>query len=318
MLTNEEEKEIFELYQNLYNSCNMGEDNHFPIRSELLNLICDKSIEALKEDPMLLELTAPINVIGDVHGQFGDCMKFIELGGDPKTQKYLFLGDYVDRGPNSIETITSLLCLKLLYPQNIFLLRGNHETEEISRLYGFLDECQEFYTESIWAKFNEVFAYLPLAAVISQRIFCVHGGISQGLDDPRQLLQIQRPLVDIQDDSFISDLLWADPDNEITGFCPGPRGISFTFGLDVAREFLTRNDYDLICRAHQVVDEGFQFPFYPDQTVVTVFSAPNYCRESGNAGAILKISEGLTCSFDFVHPDLSGKDYGNSRPDAPY
>lgn len=313
MLTDAERNEIEEIYKNLYENRNLPAGKHIKIPNEKIQLVCSKSIEFLNNDPMLLQLHAPVNVVGDVHGQFNDAMKYIEIGGDPATTQYLFLGDYVDRGMNSVETITTMLCLKILYPENVYLLRGNHETEDISHLYGFFDECQEFYNEEIWKLFNEVFTYLPLAAIISQRIFCVHGGISQHMASPSIIKDIQRPLREIQEDSYISDLLWADPDPEINGYQASERGTSFTFGSDAADSFLNANDFDLICRAHQVVPDGYEFPFYPKPTVVTIFSAPNYCDFENN-GAMLKINEKLNCSFEFV---LSPEVNGESSVDRP-
>jgi serine/threonine-protein phosphatase PP1 catalytic subunit len=266
-----------------------------------LEWLCDESIKALQEDPVLVRISAPLNIVGDVHGQFTDLMKFLDYGGSAETTKYLFLGDYVDRGSNSIETISTLLCLKLLYRQNVFLLRGNHETRDISELYGFADECKDRYSSELWEKFNDVFRYLPLAAVISHRIFCVHGGLSQHLRELSQIEEITRP-IDVPESGFISDLLWADPSTTQEGYTASERGTSYTFGADVADAFLEKNDLDLICRAHQVVLDGFEFPFFPNQSVVTVFSAPDYLEEFGNKGAMLKIAEDLTCSFLFVDP----------------
>ena len=306
-------------YTKLFNSRFLELGQHVDLDESLLHWICDKSIPFLKNDDILLKLDAPLMVVGDVHGQFNDAMEFIAIGGDPKDTKYLFLGDYVDRGLNSIETITALLCLKMMYPKNVYMLRGNHETKEISKIYGFFDECIERYnSQEIWDKFNLVFDYLPLAAIISDRIFCVHGGISQQMKNIDQIREISRPLSVIQENSFINDLLWADPspDNQL-GYQQSERGISFTFGHDVARQFLDENDFDLICRAHQVVIDGYEFPFYPEQTVVTVFSAPNYCQEFGNKGAMLKITDGLACSFEFIEPkNYNEADY--NRPVTPY
>ncbi|OHT12871.1 Serine/threonine protein phosphatase PP1 isozyme 4 [Tritrichomonas foetus] len=316
-LTNEERKDIENIYNELYSKRDLAQGEYVPLDENKLRWICDKSIEYLSRDNILLDLNAPISVVGDVHGQFSDAMKFIEIGGNPATTKYLFLGDYVDRGFNSIETITALLCLKLLYPQNVYMLRGNHETEEISQLYGFYEECEMRYTTDLWKKYNEVFTYLPLAAVISQRIFCVHGGISQHMQSIKDIEDIKRPLKTIEEDSFISDLLWADPSPDITGYQSSERGTSYTFGQDVAEEFLRENDYDLICRAHQVVQDGYEFPFYPGQSVVTVFSAPNYCQDFGNKGAMLKITEALTCSFEFVNPPDDMYDSDRDRPLTP-
>ena len=286
---------------------NMARGEYVNLHEADLQWVCQEAIKVLQKDKTLMELEAPLNVVGDVHGQFTDMMKFIDKGGDPKDHKYLFLGDYVDRGDNSIEVITTLLCYKILYPNNVFLLRGNHETHDISQLYGFLEECQKRYgndDNEVWMSFNNVFNYLPLAAIISQRIFCVHGGLSQSLKGLDEIRNVRRPL-SVPDTGFIQDLLWADPAADTTGYNESERGTSFTFGSDVVDEFLQKNDFDLLCRAHQVVDNGFDFPFYPTQSVVTVFSAPNYCDEFGNKAAMLKIDSSLMCSFEIIEPEES-------------
>jgi serine/threonine-protein phosphatase PP1 catalytic subunit len=285
----------------LYACRTLRKSDHVTLDIHDLEWLCSESIQVLMREPTLLELTAPIQVVGDVHGQFTDLLKFLSQGGPADQTKYLFLGDYVDRGPHSIETITTLLCLKQLHPQNIFLLRGNHETRDISRLYGFAEECRARFTISLWNRFNELFNYLPLAAVISHRIFCVHGGISRDLRRLADIASIRRPL-EMPETGFIADLLWADPSPDKLGYNESERGTSFTYGRDVSETLLRENDLDLICRAHQVVESGFQFPFYPLQSVVTVFSAPDYCEEYGNSGAILKIDKDLVCSFSFVRP----------------
>jgi serine/threonine-protein phosphatase PP1 catalytic subunit len=294
-----------QLYALLQANRAIPRDDHIHFNPLDLTFLCDQALPFLSADPMLLKLTAPITIVGDVHGQFTDLMQFLEKGGDPSTTRYLFLGDYVDRGPHSIETISVLLCLKILFPNNVFLLRGNHETIEISALYGFSEECERLYSTEIWAKFNELFRFLPLAAVVSNRIFCVHGGISKELHFASEIAEVERPL-DVPRSGLITDLLWADPADspDAIGFREGDREVGCTFGRDVAQKFLEDNDFDLICRAHQVVEWGFDFPFGDDQSVVTVFSAPHYCADFGNKGAIMKVAADLTCSFALIDPTL--------------
>jgi serine/threonine-protein phosphatase PP1 catalytic subunit len=268
--------------------------------TEKLLPLCNEAIKALRADPIILSISSPINVIGDIYGQFYDLLTFFQRGGLPPKTHYLFLGDYVDRGHNSVETISYLLALKIKYPQQVYLLRGNHETPEISSMYGFSDECEERYPDcELFKKFTEVFSYLPLAAIVGEHIFCVHGGISQDLESLDKLRSLTRPL-EVPEDGLLADLLWADPDGEITGYKISERGTSYTFGPDVVQEFLTKNDFDLLCRGHQCVQNGFEFPFGDDQSTLTVFSAPNYCDELGNTGAMLKIDADLRCSFELI------------------
>ena len=294
----------------LNDNAKVSDNEYIQLDKNDLFTLADYSIDVL-QDPKyaktLLEIQAPVCVIGDLHGQFTDLMKFLDAGKQagktPDKDNFLFLGDYVDRGINSCATLAMLLCLKCRYPEKVNLIRGNHETRDISKLYGFYDEIMErFNNEELWEKFNDVFDLLPLGAIISERIFCVHGGLSQYLNDIQQIKDIKRPLKDVPEEGLVADLLWADPDIKCNGFEPSERGTSFVFGPQVAEEFLSKNDFDLICRAHQVVNDGFEFPFFPDQTVVTVFSAPNYCGEFGNKGAMLLIDDNLVCSFKFVDP----------------
>ena len=312
---NQEEAEFLDNIINYLNRNADSDEDYVMLKKEDLLRLCRMSIDVIKEDPTLLRLEAPLKVCGDVHGQFTDLMKFLKIGGDPKEKKYLFMGDYVDRGRNSVCTITMLLALKCRYPTNVFLLRGNHETRDISRLYGFFEECYNYYDEELWEAFNAVFDYMPLAAIISGRIFCVHGGLSKDLSRLEDIESLKRPL-DVPDSGLIADLLWADPSAETHGYEESERGMSYTFGPDVAKEFLQKNDFDLVCRAHQVVNDGFEFPFYPEQNVVTVFSAPNYCEEFGNKGAMLCIGEELSCSFKFVDPP-NCIPHPNARPVTP-
>jgi serine/threonine-protein phosphatase PP1 catalytic subunit len=280
-------------------------ERHTPVKipKQDLTWLCQEGIEVLKRDPILLNLAAPITVVGDLHGQFYDLLEFFKLAGMPPTTSWLFLGDYVDRGPNSVETFAYLLALKIRFPKHVYLLRGNHECPEVSRMYGFHGECFTRYDRSLWDTFNKVFRWLPLAAIIGARIFCVHGGLSQDLKSLQDFEKLRRPL-DIPSKGLLVDILWADPDSSHVGYGPSERGTGYTFGLDVVEDFLQKNDFDLICRAHQVVPDGFEFPFHPNQSVLTVFSARHYCEEWGNKGAILKVDATLRCLFEVLDPPL--------------
>ena len=276
--------------------------SYIKMEERLLNEICTKAIQAFQRDPMLLAIEAPVTIIGDIHGQFNDLVKYFEKGGKPPSTNYLFLGDYVDRGRNSIETITLLLCYKIKYPNNFWMLRGNHETKFVSQNYGFLDECSQRYSPNLWTKFTDVFEYMPLAAVISDRIFCVHGGLSRELRDLDQIRSIPRPLTSAGETELVVDLLWSDPSPYLRGFHPSERGVSYSYGEDVVDAFLQKNEFDLVCRAHQVVNKGFEFPFGQKRTVLTIFSAPDYCGEFNNKGAMLIVNEKLECQFESIKP----------------
>ena len=187
---------------------------------------------------------------GDIHGQYSDLLRLFEYGGFPPEANYLFLGDYVDRGKQSLETICLLLAYKIKYPENFFLLRGNHECASINRIYGFYDECKRRFNIRLWKTFTECFNCLPVAALIDEKILCMHGGLSPELRSLEQIKKIARP-TDVPDSGLLCDLLWADPDKDIQGWGENDRGVSFTFGNDTVTEFLDKHDLDLICRAHQ-------------------------------------------------------------------
>ena len=261
--------------------------------------LCIKGREVFTSQPVLLELEAPIKICGDIHGQYYDLLRLFEYGGFPPTANYLFLGDYVDRGKQSLETICLLLAYKIKYPENFFILRGNHECASINRIYGFYDECKRRYNIKLWKTFTDCFNCLPVAAIVDEKIFCMHGGLSPELQNMEQIKRIMRP-TDIPDTGLLCDLLWADPDKDIVGWGENDRGVSFTFGEDVVAQFLRRHDLDLVCRAHQVVEDGYEF--FARRQLVTIFSAPNYCGEFDNAGAMMSVDDTLMCSFQILKP----------------
>ncbi|KFY29168.1 hypothetical protein V491_00166 [Pseudogymnoascus sp. VKM F-3775] len=261
--------------------------------------LCMKSREILISQPILLELEAPVKICGDVHGQYYDLLRIFEYGGFPPEANYLFLGDYVDRGKQSLETICLVLAYKIKYPENFFILRGNHECASINRIYGFYDECKRRYNIKLWKIFTDCFNCLPIAAIIDEKIFTMHGGLSPDLNSIEQIRRVMRP-TDIPDCGLLCDLLWSDPDKDITGWSKNDRGVSFTFGPDVVSRFLQKHDMELICRAHQVVEDGYEF--FSKRQLVTLFSAPNYCGEFDNAGAMMSVDKSLLCSFQILKP----------------
>ncbi|GJV39853.1 serine/threonine-protein phosphatase PP1 [Tanacetum coccineum] len=363
---------------------------------------------------------------GDIHGQYSDLLRLFEYGGYPPESNYLFLGDYVDRGKQSIETICLLLAYKIKYKENFFLLRGNHECASINRIYGFYDECKRRFNVRLWKTFTDCFNCLPVSALIDEKILCMHGGLSPDIKNLDQIRNIARP-VDVPDQGLLCDLLWADPDRDMEGWGENDRGVSYTFGADKVAEFLEKHDLDLICRAHQcagiclpfmlwhfmhfilsccpkilrlknklllrsdldtyiwlehlllvcfclsnqivgllevtlintiitlpmslledlylvpmglilsgvsamkgrlfcmvrwpnlVVEDGYEF--FANRQLVTIFSAPNYCGEFDNAGAMMSVDDTLTCSFQILKAsEKKGRfDFGNNmlRPGTP-
>ncbi|KFD51426.1 hypothetical protein M514_07639 [Trichuris suis] len=258
---------------------------------EILFLI-DKAIAALKADETLITVTPPIWICGDTHGQYFDLLRLFETGGWPPKSRYLFLGDYVDRGPKSIEVICIMFLFKSLYPRDFYILRGNHECAEINKVYGFYHECAGRYSENLFNKFQDAFDYLPLAALVGGRILCMHGGISPDLNSFEQVRLANRPL-QVDEEGLFCDLLWADPDDAVTGWVNSSRGTSYLFGVNVVLEFCEKMNIDMIARAHQVVTSGYQF--FAQKHLVTLFSAPNYCGEFANAAGMMFVDPTLRC-----------------------
>ncbi|EDW91177.1 serine/threonine-protein phosphatase alpha-3 isoform [Drosophila yakuba] len=267
-----------------------------------IEAVCSQAREVLLKQPTLLEIPAPINLLGDIHGQFLNLLRYFESNGYPPDSVYLLLGDYVDRGKQSIETLTLLLALKARHPTKFYLLRGNHECSSLNHFYGFYDECKRRYTVKLWRTFVDCYNCLPLAAIIEDNIFCCHGGLSPHLFSMQQIREIPRP-IEIPESGLICDILWSDPDLRIMGWGPNERGVSHTFGSDVVSAFLHRFKLNLICRGHQVVEDGYEF--FAKRQLITIFSAPNYCGEFDNAGAMMCINRDLLCTFRVQRPVLS-------------
>ena len=269
------------------------------LKEEEIKFLIEKSLPIIKEQKMLVELEAPLRVCGDIHGQYYDLLRIFEHCGYPGEYNYLFLGDYVDRGKQSLETICLLLCYKIKYPEKVTLLRGNHESSVTNRIYGFYDECKRRYNVKLWKSFTELFNYLPVAALIDDKILCMHGGLSPDLKSIQNIQDISRP-TDIPDTGLLCDLLWSDPDKEANDYDENDRGVSVIFGEKVVIDFNKKNDLDLIIRAHQVVDDGYEF--FANRQLITIFSAPNYCGEFDNSAGIMIIDESLTCSLKVLRP----------------
>ncbi|EPY50993.1 serine/threonine protein phosphatase Pzh1 [Schizosaccharomyces cryophilus OY26] len=261
--------------------------------------ICTAVREIFLSQPTFLELMPPVKIVGDVHGQYSDLIRLFEMCGFPPSSNYLFLGDYVDRGKQSLETILLLFLYKIRYPENFFLLRGNHECANITRVYGFYDECKRRCNIKIWKTFINTFNCLPIASVVAGKIFCVHGGLSPALSSMDDIKEITRP-TDVPDYGLLNDLLWSDPADLENDWEDNERGVSFVFNKNVIRQFLARHDFDLICRAHMVVEDGYEF--FNERTLCTVFSAPNYCGEFDNWGAVMSVNSELLCSFELIKP----------------
>ncbi|KAI4250974.1 MAG: hypothetical protein LQ352_005144 [Teloschistes flavicans] len=256
--------------------------------------LCDRAREVLQEESNVQPVKCPVTVCGDIHGQFHDLMELFRIGGPNPDTNYLFMGDYVDRGYYSVETVTLLVALKIRYPQRITILRGNHESRQITQVYGFYDECLRKYgNANVWKFFTDLFDYLPLTALIDNQIFCLHGGLSPSIDTLDNIRALDR-IQEVPHEGPMCDLLWSDPDDRC-GWGISPRGAGYTFGQDISEAFNHNNGLTLVARAHQLVMEGYNWS--QDRNVVTIFSAPNYCYRCGNQAAIMEIDEHLKYTF---------------------
>jgi len=254
----------------------------------------EKALEIFVEESNVQRVVSPVTVCGDIHGQFFDLMELFKVGVDCPQTNYLFLGDFVDRGFYSVETFLLLLALKVRYPDRITLIRGNHESRQITQVYGFYEECLRKYgSVNVWKYCTEIFDYLSLSALIDGKVFAVHGGLSPSINTLDHIRGIDRKQ-EVPHDGPMCDLLWSDPE-EIDGWGLSPRGAGYLFGGDIVKTFNETNNIMLIARAHQLVNEGYKLMF--NDTLVTVWSAPNYCYRCGNVAAILKLDENLNQEY---------------------
>ena len=296
---------IFKLIKKLKKARRGAICQELSIREGECDYIIDKAYDILKNEDSMLKISAPLYICGDIHGQYYDLLRVFDILKYPPKSKFLFLGDYVDRGKQSLECLLLLLCLKIRYPSKIFLLRGNHESEALNKIYGFYDECKRRISIKCFKKITNLFNVLPITALIDENILCMHGGLSKDLTKIEQLNKIVRP-TEIPDEGLLCDLVWSDPSDVLSdNFGENERNVSVTFSKNVVEEFTKNNDLDLICRAHQVVEEGFQF--FAGMKLVTVFTAPNYMGEFDNNGGILEVGEDLLCKIHVLKPNIERK-----------
>ena len=304
---NEEQEEnndsIYKIIKKLKKSRKGSICQELNIKEDECNYIIEKAYPIFQKETSLLKISAPLYICGDIHGQYYDLLRVFDILNYPPTSTFLFLGDYVDRGKQSLECILLLLCLKIKYPDKIFLLRGNHESESINKIYGFYDECKRRLSVKCFKKIINLFNMLPISALINENILCMHGGLSKELKTIDQINNILRP-TDIPDEGLLCDLLWSDPNETLLeeDYGKNERNISVTFSKKVVKEFEEKNNLDLICRAHQVVEEGFEF--FAEMKLVTIFTAPNYMGEFDNNGGILEVGEDLLCKFHILKPNF--------------
>jgi serine/threonine-protein phosphatase 2B catalytic subunit len=276
--------------------------------------------QQFQSEPNILELQYPITVCGDVHGQYFDLIKLFDVGGDPSDTRYLFLGDYVDRGCFSTEVVFYLFALKIVYGETLFMLRGNHECRQLTAFFNFKDECAYKYTLELYDSIMDAFDYLPIAAIVNNAFFCVHGGLSPDvttLDDIRAIDRHQ----EIPREGPMCDLLWSDPYeveqpvedepdsvDQTTWFGYNEtRQCSYVYGVEAVKRFLKDNKLTSIIRAHEAQADGYKMQMVNRSSgiprVITIFSAPNYCDVYGNKAACLKFDNNVLNIKQFVDSD---------------
>jgi len=281
------------------------------------NMVLDV-LEILKAyttvQPITVPETGEFTVCGDVHGQYYDLLNIWTINGNPsETNPYLFNGDFVDRGSFSIEVMFALFAWKLCYPEHLFMSRGNHETKNMNKLYGFEGEATKKYNENMYRLFCEAFCYMPLAHTLNEKVFVVHGGLFSKDDVKISDLVATDRIREPPEEGFMTEMLWSDPQPE-KGRAPSKRGVGVAFGPDVTNNFLKTNNLSMVVRSHEMKEEGYEVEH--DGKCVTVFSAPNYCDQMGNKGAFIRF-DGKTMtpkyqSFSSVpHPNVRAMEYAN-------
>jgi serine/threonine-protein phosphatase 2B catalytic subunit len=252
----------------------------------------------LRREPTLLDINDPLVIVGDIHGQFSDMLHMLEQSGPPAEIKYLFLGDYVDRGSFSVEVVTLLFAMKLNFPDRILLLRGNHESRQMSSFFNFREEVLYKFDSEVYDALMEAFDCLPLSAVVNKKFIALHGGISPQLKTLKDFASFDR-FREPPKSGIFCDILWADPvpDDEAVSSEPfthnSTRGCSYLYGSSAVTSFLKRNKLISVIRAHEVQLDGYKMHRWGGATgfpsVITIFSAPNYCDVYNNKGAVIKL-----------------------------
>ena len=292
--------------------------NQKTLHKKYAYVIIMKTLEIFQTFPNVVHIDieddGKFTVCGDVHGQYFDLLNIFELNGMPSEKNpYLFNGDFVDRGSFSSEIIFTLFAFKCVYPNAMFLARGNHESKSMNKIYGFEGEVQSKYNQQMCEVFREVFCWIPLAHVINQKAFVVHGGLFSSDDvtiaDLQKIDRNREP----PDEGLMCEMLWSDPQGPM-GRAPSKRGVAIQFGPDVTSNFLEKNNLQLVIRSHEVKDEGYEVEH--DGKLITVFSAPNYCDHMGNSGAFITFDSTMIPSFTkfsaVAHPDVKPMAYANS------
>jgi diadenosine tetraphosphatase ApaH/serine/threonine PP2A family protein phosphatase len=282
----------------IVNVCTTGTVPESVVMSLVMRLM-----EVLIQENNVLLVSSPIFIVGDIHGQLDDLLQLFQQSGaitenndvNFKPANYLFLGDYVDRGYHGLNTFLYLVTLKLQYPRQIWLLRGNHESRQVSNRYGLYSEIILNYGHAgLWMLVNDAFDLLPVGALVDQDVFCVHGGLSPRLPLIDRL-SVENRQVELPASGPICDICWSDPEN-VTEWRENTRGAGYLFGAEQATKFTRVNRLQFIARSHQLCQAGSARYFGNPEggkekhpyRLITIWSAPNYAYQSGNKAKIMK------------------------------
>lgn len=266
----------------------------------LLQSLISEAKEIFSNEPIILSIPVPILVVGDLHGHILDILRILKANGLPPETRYLFLGDFIDRGEFSTEVMTLVLVIKVLFPMDVFIVRGNHEFGTVCDHMDFYNELYNVYNDdTVKDSFIDMFSFIPLAANAQGFALCVHGGIGPSWFFLEQLKDMKRPLLDFDND-LITEILWSDPTDAIELYEPSHRGLGVHFGKTPVLNFLQRTGFTYIVRGHQCVNGGCETSL--GSRVITVFSASNYCGCDQNRCGVLRLERGETYSIATYDP----------------
>ena len=285
-------KKCLQLFKNLLDTqiwkyATKKEKLNLPVFSEeIVTQILQKTTEIFQNEESMLNVQSPVFVVGDLHGNLVDLLTILKSNGSPPWTRYVFLGDLIDRGEFSIETILFIYLMKICFPKDVFIIRGNHEISGVCIKFGFKREIAKKYTSKLLFKsFCRTFSFTPFAALIDSHILCIHGGIGPFVKSIKAIANVKRPITRLHTKQAPFDILWSDPnDNCVVDYEKSPRGYGHLFGKEHCIEFEKNNGLSLIIRGHEVATSGVNYGF--DGRILTVFSASNYCQMANDGGVV--------------------------------
>jgi protein phosphatase len=270
----------------------IGEQIPIPhFQASIVSAVLDEALDTFRHNTPVINVPNPVAIVGDIHGNFHDLIRVFALVGEPLLHRFLFLGDYVDRGQYSLDVLLLLLAFSLKFPDSCFLIRGNHEFSNVNSEYGFRAEMVErFGDDVLWERCQTLFGYLPLAAIVADSIFCVHGGIGPNVTSISAIQNRALPIDDDSGDPMVAELVWSDPTGGSVCYTESRRGKGAQFGAIALRKFLDENKMGCLIRGHEWGMQAVRE--FPKGMCVTVFSSSDYCGR-GNCGGFVIVNEAV-------------------------